>query len=188
YELAQLALKVLPLTNLKKMLDNAGRALEVLEGTPSKVALPLSYLKNKKGIPSDQNYNPDKDNCGLIWFAPLMPLDPPIVRDFVQELSRICLLYDIEPLITLTSFSSRCIDSTIPILFSKENPDDIENAKKCYEELLLSCKKMGLVPYRLDIDHMELLHDQNITTFKLASNIKQLVDPKKLFARGRYIK
>ncbi|MCB0413383.1 MAG: FAD-binding oxidoreductase, partial [Bdellovibrionales bacterium] len=49
YELAQLALKVLPLTNLKKMLDNAGRALEVLEGTPSKVALPLSYLKNKKG-------------------------------------------------------------------------------------------------------------------------------------------
>ncbi|MCB0371276.1 MAG: FAD-binding oxidoreductase, partial [Bdellovibrionales bacterium] len=188
YKFARSVLKFLPLKNLKQMLDNAGRALEVLEGTPSKVALPLAYLKNKKGIPYNQIYNPDKDNCGLIWFAPLMPLDPAIVRDFVQELSRICLLYDIEPLITLTSFSSRCIDSTIPILFSKENPLDIINAKACYEELLASCKVMGLVPYRLDIDHMSLLHDEKVVSFKLASEIKKIVDPNKLFAPGRYIK
>lgn len=181
-------LKYLPLPNLKKMLSNAGRALEILEGTPSKVALPLAYLKNKKGLPPDGKYNPDKDNCGLIWFAPLMPLDPAIVRDFTQELSRICLTYDIDPLITLTAFSSRCIDSTIPILFSKDNKIDTVKAKQCYEALLKECKEMGLFPYRLDIDHMELMQNTEVPAFSLAQKIKEAIDPKGLLAPGRYIK
>ncbi|MBK7962610.1 MAG: FAD-binding oxidoreductase [Bdellovibrionales bacterium] len=186
FEFANSVLKYLPMPGLKQLLANAGRALEILEGTPSKVALPLSYLKNRRGLPSDSNFNPDKDGCGLIWFAPLMPLDPPVVRDYTQELSRICLYHDIEPLITLTAISPRCIDSTIPILFSKDSQDSIRNAKECFETLLKECQMMELFPYRLDIDHMHLMSG-NEPAFNLAKKIKSVLDPRGLMSPGRYI-
>ena len=185
YEFANRVLKYLPLANLKLMLSNAGRALEILEGTPSRVALPLAYLKNRNGLPAGE-FNPDRDDCGLIWFAPLIPLDPPVVRDYVQEVSKICLFHDIDPLITLTAFSQRCFDSTVPILFSKDTPGDADNAKQCYEALLNECLLMGLLPYRLDIDHMHLLGDPAIPAFWLSQSIKKLVDPYNLLAPGRY--
>ena len=183
YEFANKVLKYLPLNNLKLMLSNAGRGLEILEGTPSRVALPLAYLKNKKGLPSGE-FNPDSDDCGLIWFAPLIPLDPPVVRDYVQEVAKICLFHDIDPLITLTAFSQRCFDSTVPILYAKDTPGDAAKAKQCYEDLLKECLLMGLFPYRLDIDHMHLLGNPEIPAFWLSQSIKRLVDPHNLLAPG----
>lgn len=185
YEFASRVLKYLPLNNLKLMLSNAGRALEILEGTPSRVALPLAYLKNRNGLPSGE-FNPDRDGCGLMWFAPLVPLDPPVVRDYVQEVAKICLFHDIDPLITLTAFSQRCFDSTVPILFSKDTPGDSARARKCYDDLLRACSLMGLFPYRLDIDHMHLLDNPEVPAFWLGQSLKRLLDPHNLLAPGRY--
>jgi 4-cresol dehydrogenase (hydroxylating) len=185
YEFANRMLRYLPLPNLRLMLANAGRALEILEGTPSRVALPLAYLKNKQGMPEGE-FNPDRDGCGLIWFAPLIPLDPPVVRDYIQEVATICLFHDVDPLITLTAISQRCLDSTIPILFSKGDPGEAAKAKKCYDALLSECARMGLFPYRLDIDHMHLFGDPQIPAFWLGQSIKKIMDPHNLLSPGRY--
>lgn len=185
YEFANKVLKYLPLNNLKLMLSNAGRALEILEGTPSRVALPLAYLKNRKGLPPGE-FNPDRDGCGLMWFAPLIPLDPPVVRDYVQQVAKICLFHDVDPLITLTAISPRCFDSTVPILFSKDTPGDAAKARKCYDELLRESALMGLFPYRLDIDHMHLFANPEVPAFWLGQSIKRLLDPHNLLAPGRY--
>jgi len=150
------------------------------------VALPLAYLKSKNGLPAGE-LNPDRDNCGLMWFSPLIPLDPPIVRDYVQELTRICLAHDIDPLITLTAFSARCFDSTIPILYSREIEGDADKARRCYDELLKEGVLMGLFPYRLDIDHMHLLDDPGVPAFWMAQAIKKALDPHNLVAPGRYV-
>ncbi len=186
-EFAERALKILPLKKLRLLLANASRVLEILEGTPSAVALPLAYLRNPRGLPSG-DFNPDRDNCGLIWFAPLVPLDAPVARDYVQETTRICLLNEIEPMITLTAFSPRCLDSTVPIIFQKEQPGAAEAAKRCYDELLRMSADMGLFPYRLDIDHMDLFDDLTIPAFDLIHKIKKALDPDLLLAPGRYAK
>lgn len=187
YEWANRLLKHLPFKKLKMQLANVGRALEILEGKPSNVALPLAYLKNKKGHPVGE-LNPDKDDCGLLWFSPLVPMDAPVVRDYVQEVTEICLAHEIDPMITLTAFSSRCFDSTIPILFSKQVAGDAENAKKCYEKLLKECSRMGFFPYRLNIDQMNgLFENPNVPAFWMAQQIKNALDPDHLMAPGRYI-
>jgi hypothetical protein len=183
-KLANRVLKFLPMPGLKNMLAAAGRALEILEGKPSSMALSLAYLKHKIN-PDQGDMNPDRDGCGLMWFAPLVPMEAPVVRDFVQEVVKVCLYFNLDPLITLTSTSDRCFDATIPILFNKELLGDSERAKKCYSELLNFCIKMGLFPYRLVVDHMNLVSNPS-TAFNMRSKIKAALDPKNILAPGRY--
>jgi len=145
YQFGNKVLRYLPLNNLRLMLANAGRGLKIFAGTPSRAALPLACLK--KGLPAGE-VNPDSDDCGLIRFALQIPLDPPVVRDYVQEVAKICLCHDIAPLITLTAFSQRCFESSVPIPYSKDTPGDAAKAKQCYEDLLKECLLMGLLLYR----------------------------------------
>lgn len=183
--LANALLRVLPLPSYTRMVESASKALDILEGTPNDVALPLCYLKIPEGPPRPAHMDPDRDNCGLIWFAPLVPLDPVVARDFAQEVTRLALAYDIDPLITFTTISDRVFDSTVPILFRK-TPEDIANARTCYDTLLAMAKDFGLFPYRLDVDHMPLIQSLDTPSTRMASLIKKALDPHNIFSPGRY--
>jgi hypothetical protein len=184
-KLAGRVLRLLPAPKLKVLLSTAARALEILEGRPSSMALPLAYLKRKTN-PDQRDMNPDRDGCGLMWFAPLVPMEAPVARDFVQEVVKVCLYHNMDPLITLTSTSERCFDATIPLLFNKELLGESERAKKCYSELIKVCGEMGLFPYRLDVDHMSLIAKPGAAS-QMRAKIKAALDPKNLVAPGRYL-
>jgi len=182
-------LKLLPLSKLKNTVLSAEKALDILEGVPNSVALALAYLKNPKKSLTRENISPDEDGCGLIWYAPLLPIDPSLVRDYTQELTRVCLSKDIEPLITLTAISERCFDSTIPILFDKNNKKETEQAYECHELLMELSKEMGIFPYRLDINTMRNTFDAaEGSAFSMNQKIKAALDPNNIIAPGRYIK
>lgn len=181
--------KFLPLKNIRKIADSLESAIDVLEGKPAQVALPLAYLKNpiKPDLTKIDFLSPDRDNCGLIWFSPLLPVNGNLVRDFVSEVHRICLYYDIEPLVTLTLISERCFDSTIPILYDKGNPKQVTNARKCHEALIKMAPELGIFPYRLDVRSMgELYENHHGVASKLWNSIKEKVDPNNILSPGRY--
>ncbi|WP_367155328.1 FAD-binding oxidoreductase [Methylomonas sp. HYX-M1] len=161
------------------------KTMDLFAGEPSEIALPLAYWKSgekpKEGDPMD----PDRDGCGLIWYSPLIPMRPDVTREFVEMASRICRAHKIEPLITLTSVSDRCWDSTVPILFDKRNQAEIGRAHACYEELLDAGRKLGFVPYRLGIQSMGLLADESVQP-KLLRKLKNAIDPDNIIAPGRY--
>lgn len=183
--------KFLPLKNIRKIADSLESAIDVLEGKPAQVALPLAYLKNpiKPDLTKTDFLSPDRDNCGLIWFSPLLPVNGNLVRDFVSEVHRICLYYDIEPLVTLTLISERCFDSTIPILYDKGNPKQVTNARKCHEALIKMAPELGIFPYRLDVRSMgELYENHQGVASKLWTSIKEKVDPNNILSPGRYHK
>lgn len=183
--------KFLPLGNIKKIAASLKSAIDVLEGRPGQVALPLAYLKNpiKPDLEKVEYLSPDIDNCGLIWFSPLVPIDGNLVRDFVSEVHRICLYFEIEPLVTLTLISERCFDSTIPILFNKSDPKSVERAKLCHEALVKIAPELGLFPYRLDVRSMENLYETHHgVASKLWNSIKGSVDPANVLSPGRYEK
>lgn len=182
---ANALLRLIPLPSYTRMVESASKALDILEGTPSNVALPAAYLKIPEGPPNPARLDPDQDNCGLLWFAPLVPLDPVIARDFSQEVTRLALAYDIDPLVTFTTISDRVFDCTVPILFRK-TAEDIANARDCYDTLLRMAQDFGLFPYRLDIDHMPLIQHLNTPSTRIISLIKKALDPHAIFSPGRY--
>ncbi|MBK7891357.1 MAG: hypothetical protein IPJ84_11055 [Bdellovibrionales bacterium] len=130
--------------------------------------------------------NPDQDDCGLIWFAPLIPIQPQLVRQFCKLATSICIRHQIEPLITLTAISERCFDATVPLLYTKQSPYGQQRAELCLQELLAAARSMGLFPYRLDIERLETFRSGAAPAFDLVRTIKRAVDPNGLISPGRY--
>jgi 4-cresol dehydrogenase (hydroxylating) len=161
-------------------------SFDILEGIPSKIALPLSYRKLPSGAPQTEDFNPSRDGCGLLWYAPLVPMKPEIVRLYVEFVHRVCAKHQIEPLITLTSVSDRCFDSTVPILFDPKNAEDTARAKSCFEELFKDGIALGFHPYRTGVDQMKNLVNTDHPFWAMQKTLKQALDPKGIIAPGRY--
>ncbi len=130
--------------------------------------------------------NPAKDGCGIIWYSPLIPMQPERVREFVEMVKRVCIEHSIDPLITLTSLSDKVFDSTIPLLFERADPEAAARANNCYRALYAEGKKLGLLPYRIGVNCMDLAGNGETSFWKTARKIKFALDPDNIIAPGRY--
>ncbi len=163
--------------------------LDLSEGRPNGGALALCYRQLRRGVPEDiSNLNPARDGCGLFWYAPLVPMKAALVRKFITFVEATCEKYRIEPLITLSSVSEKCFDSTVPILFDPSNSDQTERAKACFQELLEGGRQLGVYPYRAGIDMMKDLVDEKQPFWAVQRLIKKALDPKGIMSPGRYSK
>jgi 4-cresol dehydrogenase (hydroxylating) flavoprotein subunit len=164
-------------------------SMNILQGIPSRVALPLAYLKAKSRPAAGAEMMPDRDGCGLIWFSPLLPMDASLVRDFIQEATRVCIAEGIEPMITLTAISERCFDSTIPLVFDVKSEADQEKARRCYEALIEVAQEFRVFPYRMDIESQRRVFDRRIgesASLSLTEKLLLAADPNGIFSPGRY--
>jgi 4-cresol dehydrogenase (hydroxylating) len=171
---------------LKGQLDRLEEAFNVAEGAPSEAAMPLCYWKSGKRPTDGQMMNPAKDGCGVIWYSPLVPMKENAVRSYVEIVNRVCQEYGIEPLITLTSLAHRCFDSTVPILFNPADGNEIQRARQCYRALYKAGKDLGFLPYRVGVDHMDLVTSLNSSYWRLVADLKKAIDPEGIISPGRY--
>lgn len=188
--LARSVARVLPskyATRIKGMAETLSGALDIMHGIPNDVALALAYWRSGVLPESGRPKNPARDGCGLIWFAPLVPIRGDDARRYIDMIEKICPQYGVNPLITLTTLNERCFDSTVPLLFDRNDADATKRANACYRALCEAGKKEGFLPYRLNIEVMGLLHDQDSVFAKFASQLKSAVDPNAILAPGRYV-
>ncbi|WP_031435493.1 FAD-binding protein [Methylomarinum vadi] len=171
--------------HLVNVLGTLHKTMQLFAGEPSEIALPLSYWRSGTLPPDGKPMNPAQDGCGLIWYSPLVPMKPNLTREYVNMVTNICVKYRIEPLITLTSLSERCWDSTVPILYDRQNPEEMERAQACYKELLENGRKLGFIPYRLGIQSMNFPEENNAVP-EVLKTIKSAIDPNHIIAPGRY--
>jgi len=189
-EMARTIARVMPgslATRVKGMADTLAGALEIMHGTPNDVALALAYWRSGALPAPGQPKNPARDGCGLIWFAPLVPIRGKDVRRYTNMIEKICPQYGINPLITLTTVNDRCFDSTVPLLFDRSNADATARANNCYRALFEAGQKEGFLPYRLNINAMDILNTDSSAFSTLASKLKAAIDPNFILAPGRYV-
>ncbi len=187
---AQKVARVLPArlaTRVKGLADTLSGALEIMHGSPNEVALALAYWRSGDLPRPDQPKNPARDGCGLIWFAPLVPIRGRDARRYIDMIERICPQYGVNPLITLTTLNERCFDSTVPLLFDRRDEDAAARAKDCYRALCEAGQREGFLPYRLNIDAMSILTTSGSAFSRLSSQLKAAVDPHFILAPGRYV-
>lgn len=170
-------------------LEMLERSLQLVAGYPNQTALPLCYwLKhNSDNVHQDKVMDPARDRCGLIWYAPLVPMKRESVIRFVNMIYAITYKYKLEPLITLTSFSGKCFDSTVPLLFDLDSEVERRKAEDCYWELLEEGKNQGFLPYRVGIQTMKWLSENDATYWQIVRRIKRVIDPDSIISPGRYI-
>ncbi len=170
----------------RRQLATLKKSTQIMRGIPNEVALPLAYWRNPDKPTPLHGLNPAKDNCGLLWYAPLIPATEGKIREFIDMVRMICLKFDIEPLITLTALKHDCIDSTVPLLFNRADPAAIKAAKLCLDELFTSGCKLGFVPYRLNVEQQRRLLSVEKPHWSIVDKIKKALDPNNIIAPRRY--
>ena len=173
--------------------SKVGRSLDMLEislqlvaGRPNETALPLCYWINGKQPRAGAAMDPARDGCGLLWFAPLVPMQAERVVAYVNMVTAIMGQFRLEPLITLTSVSERCFDSTVPLLFDLDSKESVKNAENCYWALLEAGRSEGFLPYRVGIQTMGWLSKDDSTYWQMVRAFKKALDPHAIISPGRY--
>lgn len=170
---------------LTSMTGTLAQSLELVAGRPNETALPLVYWRNPK-VQKGIFKNPSHDGCGLIWYAPLVPMRPAGVRAYVDMVKRVTHKHGIEPLITFTSINDKLFDSTIPLLFERNHPSAMATAHACYKELLETGQANGWFPYRVGVNSMQTLAALQTDSKTFHSRLRKDLDPYDLMAPGRY--
>ncbi len=171
---------------LGKLANTLDATIKLIAGSPSEIALPLAYWRSGRMPVKGESMNPAKDGCGLIWYSPLVAMKPERVRVYVEMVKRICIEHGIDPLITLTSLTDRCFDSTVPLLFDRGNQEEAGRAQNCYDALFNAGKEEGFLPYRVGVQSMHLITRYDGSYWNLVTTLKRAIDPDNIIAPGRY--
>jgi 4-cresol dehydrogenase (hydroxylating) len=148
--------------DLSTAIEKLFEAYNVLTGIPNNIALKLAYWKNPdRSLLNQENLNPFRDKCGLIWYAPLVEMKSDVVVDYIRFIQESSKKFNLNALITLTTVDDLCFDSTIPILFNRESKEDSARAFQFYQHLLKEGAQKGFFPYRLNIETQKELNIQN---------------------------
>jgi 4-cresol dehydrogenase (hydroxylating) len=166
--------------------SNLNEGLNIVSGYPSEIALRIPYWKTGEVPAAGRPMDPARDGCGLLWYTPLIPMKPSSVRDYVRLVEYLCREHRIEPLITLTSISERCFDSSVPLLFDKKDPDECARAEAAYRALFEAGRRQGYIPYRYGAEHMPMILDEKITAWDVVRLLKRALDPGAIVSPGRY--
>jgi 4-cresol dehydrogenase (hydroxylating) len=131
--------------------------------------------------------DPDRDGCGVLWCAPLVPFDGQQIDWVVRCIERVVLAHEYEPVISLVCVTERSVVANSVILYDRDTPGEDERAMACYEELLATLLEAGYVPYRLGIQSMQSLPAPVGDYASFAQGLKMALDPNGILSPGRYI-
>src|SRR5207253_11515046 len=160
------------------------RIHSILKGIPSDYFVRHAYFKSSLQKPPIAN--PDRDDCGLIWFAPIAPMTGEHVTEVIKICKPLFVRYQFDFYVALLIQNARSMIVLMSIFFVKSNPEEIRNAKALYEELGRATSAAGYQPYRISILGMGKLVDAAPESVALARAFKRAIDPDAILAPGKY--
>jgi 4-cresol dehydrogenase (hydroxylating) len=89
---------------------------------------------------------------------------------------------------TMNIVSKSAVDLVIALRFKRQT-QDIAEAHQVLDALYQAFAQEGFYPYRLDVDHMDFLGQQELNSayIKILRSIKHVFDPHSIMMPGRYI-
>ncbi len=169
--------------DLTRVLELVKPVFGLMQGVPTAQPLKSCYWRKRGPVP--EKMDPDRDRCGLMWIAPILPLRGDDAVRGSGIAIRTVLEYGFEPAISLTLLTERTIDSVISISYDRDVAGEDERARQCHDELLRRLTEAGYYPYRLGIQSMWLMRQPNSYNDFLA-RVREVFDPNHILAPGRY--
>jgi len=157
----------------------------LLQGRPTDAFL-YGTLWRIGGPEDPATLDPLRNNAGLMWISPIMPMIGSAAQDLVQKISPIFLQYGFEPLITVSLITERAMVAVTTIAYDRDSAEETEKARQCYEALFGEIMRMGYAPYRSSIMSMSHLAEGSDVFWEVVHELKQVLDPDQIIAKGRY--
>ena len=169
--------------DLRRTVELVEPLLGLMQGIPTNYSLGSAYWRKKITVPHDAD--PDRDKCGLLWYAPVSPAIGSKVQQLTEMMEQVLLKYGFEPQISLTLLTPRAVSCIVSICYDRDVPEEDEKAHACYLEAARLCTARGYFPYRLSIIQNDRLPENPAYTATLQA-LKTALDPNRILAPGRY--
>jgi 4-cresol dehydrogenase (hydroxylating) len=170
--------------DLTRTLELVRPVFGLMKGLPTDQPLESIYWRKKTLMPADPD--PDRDRCGLMWFAPVAPSDGESVRELADIAEHTLREFGFEPMISMTMITERSVASVIAIAYDRDVPGEDEKAMNCFAQLRNRLSAKGYYPYRLGVQDMDLL-DADPARKAFLSTIKRAIDPNDVLSPGHYV-
>jgi len=168
---------------LRGKIDSLRKNFSYFEGQPSEHALSFAYwLKGFNGE-EKKNLNPALDGCGIIWYAPLLPLKKEKISAFLTDVEKCAAQHNFVYIVNLTNYAETYVQCLVPILYCKKT--QILQAQKFYKSLLKVGEKRGIKPYRVPDFVMPDVFNEGQNNFVL-EEVRMAFDPDYILSNGRY--
>lgn len=119
--------------------------------------------------------DPDRDGCGVIWLAPVLPMRGGEVATALAEVRARVLAHGLEPSVSLRPVGGRALTALIGLVYDREEPGADERAVNCHAALRQWLDARGLHPYRLGLlDHPP---ERTAADEALRARLQRLLDP-----------
>jgi 4-cresol dehydrogenase (hydroxylating) flavoprotein subunit len=155
----------------------------LMRGVPTAQPLASAYWRKRTLPPADMN--PDRDRCGLLWCAPVAPMEGGHAERLALISSEVLLRHGFEPLISITLVTDRAITCVVSISYDRDVAGEDSRAMTCYHALLDALSGAGYHSYRLGIQAMGKPWLTDSAT-PLLQRLKHACDPAGILAPGRY--
>lgn len=156
----------------------------LMRGVPTRDTLGSTYWRKRMEVPSDAD--PDRDLCGLLWTAPVAPMEGAAARKLFAMSEQTLLVHGFEPQISMTLLTERSIACVVSITYDREVPGEDARAMAAYVDLQAKLEGEGYYSYRLGIAGMQTLNSNPVYSNFLRT-LKHALDPGNILSPGRYI-
>ncbi len=175
--------RVLTGWDIRRTIELVEPVFGLMRGVPTEHALASAYWRKRTPVPEDPD--PDRDGCGLLWYAPVAPANGSQVAKLADIATEVLLKFAFEPMISLTMITPRTVSCVVSITYDRDMAGQDEQAIACYDELVSRCNRNGYYPYRLGIQSMARPMSRTAYT-DLIRRLKKTFDPNGVLAPGRY--
>ena len=160
-------------------------AVSILQGVPSEFIVRFAYFKSRDGRPRS-DVNPVRDGCGLIWFAPIVPLTGSHVDRLFDLCRPVFREHGIDFSVSLIVVNPRSAVALMEIFYDKADPAETARASALYEELCRVTVREGYQQYRTNVGHMPRIMEAVPQYQHMLDTVKKVLDPRGILAPGRY--
>jgi 4-cresol dehydrogenase (hydroxylating) len=152
-----------------------------LLGQAGQTNLHSLFWRKQRAAPA--GIDPDRQLCGVLWNAFIMPFDGAAVARVIEEIEAIVFRYQFEPILSFVVLNDRYIRVFQQLLFDREDLVQDQAALACHQTVFDYLEAAGYSHARLDILHMDR---KLLISTLLNDKIKGALDPQGIIAPGRY--
>lgn len=149
-------------------------------GIPIDGVLKQAYWRKPTG---EYDYlNPTKDNCGIIWIAPIIPFSGDDINECISMVEAEVEIVGLQSCMSIIT-NQNSVYLFASIIWDRDFPEMESEAMKAYSRIKTHLRSVDLFSYRLST------HEAKTTgyeMFEIINKLKEVFDPSKLMSPNKY--
>lgn len=159
--------------------------VDLHEGKPVETVVRRGYFRHRNKRPM-KDIHVGRDELGILWSVPVLPFKGHEVVRFSKKCERLFAKFGFDFYMTTMIFNARSVCPLMAILYDRNDANACERAEGLYTAILELSHDHGYQHFRAGINGWDRLYECNPALQDLNQKIKAALDPKGIFAPGRY--